>query len=351
MIDLHQTLIKRFQGKKLTKLDGADRVDFVKITAQFMREPMTQKFSRENTARIQAWAATNKIQAWTDKSDFPSGESFYPLLAPISATPFFDEGFKELFKMLDFTGSGKGGFQQLSLENTVEFSLIPSGDKAKIYNITGSKENIMFDKYGAGLEWDKVLMEDAEWTQVADILTAFRSAAYQNYAEIHYDLLAAAAVTQADIAWHAPVPAALANTDAAYTANRDIQTINDACQTIAIDCQDKGYGVTPTTQFIVLTPLQLRGRIRQALGLALQGFGGSPLHSDFNIRQVTTMMLDTTDHYLVGLPGVKMQSGMRLNLEELTEENILARSTTQVDWMRFGAGIGDADQIRRCDIA
>lgn len=351
MIDLQQTLAKHFQGKKLHQLAGPDKVNFIHIVAQFMREPMSIKFSRENTARIQAWLSTRNIQGWTDKSDFPSGESFYPLQTPISATPFFDEGFKELFKMLDFTNSGKGGFRQLMLENTVEFALVPPGDKAKIYGIGGSKESILFDKYGAGLEWDKVLMEDAEWAQVADILTAFRAAAYQNYAKVHYDLLEAAAASQADIAWHAPVPAALANTDALYVANRDIQTINIACQTIALACLNKGYGVTPQTQFIVLTPLQLRGRIRQSLGLALQGFGGSPLHNDFNIRQVTTMMLDTVDHYLVGLPGVRMQSGMRLNLEELTEENILARSTTQVDWMRFGAGIGDADQIRRCDIA
>ena len=74
MIDLQQTLTKHFQGKKLHQLAGPDKVNFIHIVAQFMREPMTTKFSRENTARIQAWLSTRNIQGWTDKSDFPSGE-------------------------------------------------------------------------------------------------------------------------------------------------------------------------------------------------------------------------------------------------------------------------------------
>lgn len=346
-----QLNFSKFQGKKLHQLDGQDKIDYMKTVAAFMREPMTAKFSKENTVRIQAWRAVHDAKFWTDKSDFPSGESFYPLLPAISALPFYDEGWKEVFKVLDFTGSGKGGFRQLLLENTLAFDMVPSGGKANIYNIKGSKETIDFDKYGAGLEWDKILIEDAEWAQIADILAAFRNAAYGNYAQVHYDLIEAIWPGKADIAWHAPVPAALANTDATYTANRDIQTINEACQTIALACQDKGYGITPQSTFVVLTPLQLRGRVRQALGLALQGFGGSPLHLDYNVRQVTTMMLTATDQYIVAFPGARAQSGLRMNLEELTEENILARSTTQVDWVRFGAGIGDTDQFERCDIA
>jgi len=349
MIDLNASLA-RFRGKKLAALQGQDRIEYTKIVAAFMREPTTAKFSKENQTRIQAWMGMQKMQGWTDKSDFPSGETFYPLQPGISAVPFFDEGFKEFFKMLDFTGSGKGGFRQLLLENTVDFELIPPGAKANIWNIKGSAETITFDKYGAGLEWDKILIEDAEWTQIADLLTAFRAAAYHNYAAVHYVLIEAAAASKADTGWAAPEPAALANTDQLYMANRDAQTINAACQTIALACADKGYGITPSSTFVVFTPLQLRGRIRRAAGQTLQGYS-SPLQLDYNIRQVTTMMLATVDHYIVAFPGARAQSGMRMNLEELTEENILARSTTQVDWMRFGCGIGDADQLQRCDIA
>lgn len=351
MIDLHSTLRQRFHGKRLHTLTGQDKVDYFRILSSFMAEPTTPKFSKENQARIQAWCAVHDAQFWTDKSDFPSGETFYPMLPAISSLPFYDEGFKEIFKMMDFTGTSKGGFRQLLLENTVQFDMVPSGGKANIYNIKGSKEMIDFDKYGAGLEWDKTLLEDAEWVQIADILTAFRNAAYQNYAQVHYDLVEAIWPGKADIAWQVPEPATLPNTAETYTANRDVQTINLACQTIALACADKGYGITPQSTFIVLTPLQVRGRIRKALGLALQGFGGSPSHLDYNVRQVTSMQLTTTDHAIVAYPGARAQSGLRLNLEELTEENIQARSTTQVDWMRFGCGIGDTDQFERINLA
>jgi hypothetical protein len=363
IIDITKTLISRFHGKKPTELKDQDKADYFKIVAAFMREPTTLEFSSDNTRRIQSWMAHQQVQGWTDKSDFPSGESFYPMLPAISALPFYDEGFKEFFKVLDFTGSGKGGFRQLLLENTIEFNLVPSGDKAVIYNVKGSKETIDFDKYGAGLEWDKILLEDAEWAQIADILSAFRNAGYQNYAQVHYDALtyiwdAANPAVKADIAWQNPDPAALPNTSETYTANRDIETINNAAGTIALACRDKGYGITPQSTFVVFTPLQLRGRVRRALGLGLQAFAGSPLHLDYNVRQVTTMMMRVpttgvavTDHYVVAFPGARAQSGMRLNLEELTEENIQARSTLQVDWMRFGCGIGDTDQVERCNIA
>lgn len=360
---MKQLNFSKFHGKKLGELKGQDRLDYIKAVGEFMHDPLTLKFSAENTKRIQAWMATQQIQGWTDKSDFPSGESFYPLLPAINALPIYDEGYKEFFKILDFTNSGKGGFRQFMLENTIDFALVPPGDKANIFNVKGSKEMIDFDKYGAGLEWPKELLEDAEWVQIADILSSFRNAAYQCLAQVHYDVLtyiwdAANPAVKADIAWHAPDPAALANTDATYTANRDIETINDACETIALACRNKGYGITPQSTFVVFTPLQLRGRIRKALGLAMQPFAGSPLNLDYNIRQVTTMMMRVpttlaavTDHYVVAYPGARAQSGMRLNLEELTEENIQARSTTQVDWLRFGLGIGDTDQVERCNIA
>jgi len=340
----------RFNGKRLHELKGEDKKLYLRTVQAFMREPMTPEFSRDNMARIQAWMVQRGIQGWTDKSDFPSGESFYPMLPAMTELPIYDEGWKEVFKVLDFTLSGKSGFRQLTLENTIQFDLVPSGDKAIIYNIKGSKESILFDKYGAGLEWDKVLLEDAEWTQIADILTSFRNAAFQRLASDHYALIEAIFDTKANIGWQDPDPAALPNTVETYNANRDVQTINLACQTIALACADKGYGITPQSTFVVLTPLQRRGRIRKALGLALQGFGGSPLHLDYNIRQVTTMMLDETDEPIVAFPGAKAQSGMRMNLEELTEENIQARSTTQVDWLRYGAGIGDTDQFERIEL-
>lgn len=339
-----------FNGQRIKDLKGQDRINFVRALGKFLHEPTSQKFSHENNMNIQAWRA-RQSQFWTDKADFPAADMLYPSISPISATPFFDEGYKEFFKMLDFTGGGKGGFKQLYLSNTLALENIPAGAKANIWNISGTSDYVSFDKYGMGLEWDKTLLEDAEWVQFADILTAFRAAAWNGVAQTHYDLmLAPFTAGKADIAWQNPEPATLANTVETYTANRDAQTLNLACQTIALALADKGYGLTPTSTFLVFTPLQIRGRVRKALALALQP-ASSALNIDFNIRQVTSMMLGFTDHYYVCFPGARAQSGLRLNLEELTDENILARSDYMVDWLRFGAVIGDTDQIERCNIA
>ena len=205
-----------------------------------------------------------------------------------------------------------------------------------------------FDKYGAGLEWDKIVIEDNEWLQMGNILAAFRAAVFSQYAQVHYNLLEAVFAGKGDIAWQVPDPAGLAVSDATYTANRDAQTINLACQTIALACKNKGYNINPRSGFIVLCPLQARARVRRALGLSMQPFNGAEVNLDYNVTQITTMMLATTTKYIVCYPKFMLQSGLRLNLEELTDSDILARSNLMVDWMRYGAAVGDIAQVERC---
>lgn len=336
----------KLSPNKFASWPGDAKVQFTKGLAQFFREPLTDEFRKKNLENIA------KLQHWTDKSDFPASDLLYPLSGTVQASAYYDEGWKEIFDVMDFTGSGKGGFRMLGITSTIANTLVLPGNKAMVYNISGLGAHVDFDKYGAALEWDKVLLEDGEWLQMGHILNAFRNAAYSSMAQTHYNLIQAPFTAgKVDINWQVPDPAALANTDATYTANRDIQTINLACQTIALATQNHGYGVNPRSTFIVLTPLQLRGRIRKALGLALQAFGTSPLGLDFNVVQITTLMSPVTDHYYVMLPKVTMQSGLRLDLEELSETDILARSTVMAEWVRYGAAIGDTDQIERCNIA
>ena len=43
-----------------------------------------------------------------------------------------------------------------------------------------------------------------------------------------------------------------------------------------------------------------------------------------------------------------IQSGKRMDLTVLTEQDILAYADTVAGWGRYGAIVGDVDQIRRC---
>jgi len=286
-----------------------------------------------------------KLQEWTDKSDFPAASILYPTVSKFLQTTQYDEGWRQCFKVLDFANTRKSGFRLLTLANTIVPNLVPAGDKAHVFNITGSTATVAFDKYGAALEWDKTLIEDDEWVQLEDIIFSFRAEMMNHMAQVHYDLLEAAGDAKVAITWQLPEPAALANTVETYTANRDSETINLGAQTMLLANRNKGYGVSASSNLILLSPLQLRKRARKALNLLLQAVTNSTTNIDYNITLVTTMMLTTTNAWRLILPGGKLQTGIRMNLEELKDVDILARSEIQADWMRFGAAVGDSDQI------
>ena len=46
--------------------------------------------------------------------------------------------------------------------------------------------------------------------------------------------------------------------------------------------------------------------------------------------------------------GKKSKSGIRKNLETFAEFDILSYSDVTAGWGRYGAGIGEVDQFRRC---
>ncbi len=290
-----------------------------------------------NVARIQEFAGTD---------DFPT--SILPLIEKIHVTTHYDNGYEQIFKVIDFSGSKRGGFDILDVEDGLTFSKVNVGGEAKVYKMAGAKNTVYFDYYGAGLHWHRKLFDDEEYWTLEDNAITFRNKAYLKRAEVFYALIEALGASY-NITWQNPDPSNLANTEETYTANRDAQTMNAAAQAILLAVKDKGYGVDPTnTQFIVLTPLQLRGRVKKALSLMLQPTAGSALHTDYNFRQITTMMLGTTNVFYVILPGIKMKAGYRMDLSLFSEFDIKRYSDTTVGWMRYGGAIGDSDQLRRC---
>jgi len=155
-----------------------------------------------------------------------------------------------------------------------------------------------------------------------------------------------------NIGWQAATPAALANTDRAYEAIRDANTMNYAALDIINNVLNSGYNVTPaTTTFIVLAPLQLRGRIKRALSIGLDAYSESEKHIDYKFQHITTTMLAAADVYYVILPKNKLLAGYRMDLTTFTDFDILSYTDAQVGWMRYGGAIGDVQQLRRLAIA
>jgi hypothetical protein len=126
--------------------------------------------------------------------------------------------------------------------------------------------------------------------------------------------------------------------------------LNQAAATILTNCKDKGYGISPdSTEFIVLTPLHMRGIVRQALGLSLQNYAGSERQIDFKFRQITSLMLTDANRIWVILPKISLKAGYRMDLTLFSDFDILSYTDTTAGWMRYGGCIGDIEQLECVD--
>jgi len=289
------------------------------------------------------------IQQFGQSGDFPA--SVLEILEKYNVTPDYDLAFEEIFDIRDFTGSNRNGFKILDVESGITFVEVPVGGSAKLAKMAGEQITVNFAKYGGGLQWDRTLIDDKEYWTLEDNAIAFRNRAAYDRAAAFYALIEALPNT-CNVAWQAPVPATLSNTDANYAAIRDIETINAACQAILTDCRNKGYGISPNSQFIILAPIQLRARITRALGLLNASLSGTNFNGVlYNATPRFTMMLSATNKFYVCLPKIKAKGGNRMNLTIFTRFEETQYSDIAVGWMRFGGAIGDVEQFKRCSTA
>jgi hypothetical protein len=321
------------------KVNFASREDRAKVVGalqHFMRQPGNPK-----SPLYQA------IQHFSTKGDFPA--EILQVLEKYHAVPDYDLGYEQIFDIRDFTGTNVSGFDILDVESGLTFSLVKPGGKAKVYGMSGSKVSVTFDMYGGALGWHRTLIDDRQYWQLEDNAIAFRNKAYYSRAANFYALIEA--VTGKDVAWQAVRPAGVATSNENYDAIRDAETINYACNSILAAVKDKGYGVNVNTEFIVLAPAAIMGRVNQALKMLAQPVVGSVQRVQFRVRPIFTLMLSSNSNYYVLLPKNKMKGGNRMDLTMFDQFDILAYTDVMAGWMRYGGAIGDTDQVRKCALA
>ena len=315
---------------------------------RFMQEPVSPPFR----AAAQAFASTGDVsharsvlmQAFATGGDFPT--SILEVLDRYHQTTYFDTGYEQIFDMKDMTGTRRNSFDIMDVESGLAFQKVAIGEKARIYKMSGEKTTVSLDMYGAGLGWHRTLFDDEEYWSIEDNAIQFRNKAYSSKAQDFYDVIEAVAATY-DLAWQA-VTGAIPNTNENYVPIRDINTINKACENILVACADLGFGITPSSEFIILAPIQLLGRIRRALGMVQQPFAGSTTQLNYNVRPVYTMMLDSTTEFYVILPKQKLKGATRMELTVFSDFDIEAYTDLAVGWQRYGGAIGETRQIVRC---
>lgn len=297
------------------------------------------KYPENKGKEIQA-----KIQEYTVAGDFPT--SVLEIIEKFRHETSYDTGWQEIFKLKDFTRSKRNGFRLVDVYDGLTFRVVLVGEKLKVYQAYGEDTTVTFDRHGGAMGWDRGLLDDEEYWTMEDNMEAFRNTYYSYKAGVHYALIEAVGGT---LVWQPEPDGAAAAIG--VTASRDAATINAAVIQILTAVAGRGYsGVTPlNASFKILVNIQLYQRIREALALNLQAFAGSInrlLPMSFQI--VPTTMLATPNVYYVILPGNKLISGERMGLTLFSDFDSLSYTDNIAGWTRFGAVVGDTDQIVRC---
>jgi hypothetical protein len=296
--------------------------------------------------RVAADEIRARIAEFTVPGDFPTDA--VEAIARFHQVDDPDTGWMEVFDVIDFTGTRKNSFDLIDVSSGLSFRAVKPGEKAQVYKVSGDKVSVDFDLYGGALGWSKLWFDDEEYWKIEDAAKEFRARWYMNQAQSHYDLISAARA-DSDLTWQ--------GSEGDDTAVRDAATINAACAAILSDMQGLGFDVNANSTFVVVSPVQLLSRLRNAIRVSLLGnvSSGDLSEVNFNVRLVVTTRLKNqalsaaeTSQYFVALPGRKIKSGNRMDLTILSETDVLAYAETVAGWGRYGAIVGEAKQLRRC---
>ena len=334
------------------RMGGIDNPEARHLIRGALNSYLTQPTTAPFRAAAQAFAETGDVtqakaylmQAFATSGDFPT--SVLEVMDKYHQLTYFDNGYEQVFDMKNMLNSNRNGFDILDVDSGLTFCKVPEGMKAKIYKMSGAKVSVTLDMYGAGLGWSRRLFDDKEYWTIEDNATEFRNKAYSSKAQDFYDLLDAVATTY-DLAWQS-VTGAVPSTNENYVPIRDINTINKACENILLATKDLGMSVTPASEFIILAPIQLIGRIKRAIGMVQQPFAGSTTQLNYTVRPIYTMMLESSTKFYVICPKNKIQGANRMNLTVFSDFDIEAYSDIAVGWQRYGGAIGEIKQIVRC---
>ena len=295
----------------------------------------------------QAQKLQSQLQAFGTPGDFET--TIHEVIRKYQALPMFDNGYEQIFDMIDATQSNDDGFTIYDVEDTLTFSKVPIGQKAHVYGMSGTKADVGYDLYGAGLAWHRTLIEDRKFWQLDMNAKIFINKYNYTQAGSFYALIEAVGADE-NITWQ-PHPDGVASGTAGYLAGRDAATLNAAALKIFTDVRGKGYSVSFNTPLKVACPFALVGRLNNALKLVQQGFDGSPNQVSYVFQLVPTMLLSSVSLYYVCLPKEKLVGGIRKRLEIFDKFDPESYSDTAYGWARFGGAVGDQEQIKRCNIS
>jgi len=302
---------------------------------------LPNKYVAPEFAKDQEFLKAHKqLQEFTTYSDGWFNEKAIDVVARIHAQQPYDNGYEQIFAINDFTGTKASGFDVGVVNSGLTFNEVKVGEKLKVYQAEGAKYRCYFCYYGGALGWHRQLFEDGDWWTIEDNAIDFRNRAYGGRAGVFYALLEAAAD---QIGCCSTVDSGCS--DCSADARQIMDSINYAATDIIVANQHVDPTIGLQTQLIILCPIQLYGRVRQALGLQTQSYVGSTKIASYNYQLIVSPMLTNANRVMVILPKGLIRGGYRMDLTLFSDFDILSYTDTVAGWMRYGACIGNLQQI------
>lgn len=228
-----------------------------------------------------------------------------------------------------------------NVSSGVAFKLLEEGEKVDFYGISGTKQTVTIDLYGAGLILTWRTIEGRDLATFYQNLVDFRAKRQKLYADTHYGLLATAGALNA-VAWQG------VSTDS--QVSRDIATINKARSDMAVALKDKGYGDTANARYLLYYNDNMRERIAAAMrvtsaALVAGGANQGAQEMYANIRPFSTLNtnISATTAIMV-LPGQKIQNSMYMQEKVFERQDGDSMNYLKSSFTAFGAAVGDSDQ-------
>ncbi len=306
------------------------------------------KFVPRQFAGCQEFLKAHKsVQEFTAANDGWTNEKAIQILEKVHLTKDWDTGFEQIFDVRDFQGSGASGFDVAGVGSPLTFKYVKPGEKIEVYQASGEKFRVYFDYYGAALGWHRSLFENSDWWTLEDNAIEFRNKAYSARAAAYYALIEAAADK---VGCCATIPAGCSGCDADVRSLA--KSLNFAAASIFLRMKDRGYNLDPqNTELIVLCPIQLRGVVKEALGVRSQSFSESARVADYNFRQITSLTLTRSNRIMVILPKRLWKIGYKMDLTLFSQFDMLSYTDSQAGWMAHGGVAGDLDQIACIEVS
>ncbi len=259
----------------------------------------------------------------------------------------FDANSILAFKQVNFD-EGQDSVEVVDVRNGVTFKQIREGEKVDLTKISAESTYIKAVYLGGGVEIPFRLFENRKFSQIVDLLTELRNAAYRDKYNYLYKLLVAGGTANTTINWQ--------GTGTDPIAKRDILTLNLIASTLG---QDNRYKSNAMSEILIYCHPNLEPRLRAAINYTTYSAGNIDVAiTSRPIRIIPTYeLVDANNNSLpvtrvaAVLPQRRVVYAEKIPLQNFTQQDIISFSQVFTARIGMAAAVADVKQTLLANFA